>query len=79
MLLHCKKPVPGVQIVGKGTKNRATAQRTASEKDAEKWTDTRFFTRFPKSRLPPLSERLEQATLKLFAVVCCFDSEGTTD
>ena len=38
--------------MGKGAKNRATAQRTVSP---------RFFTRFPNSHLTPLSERLEQA------------------
>ena len=27
-----REPVPGVQIVEKGAKNRATARRTASEK-----------------------------------------------
>ena len=47
-------------------KNRATAQRTASEKDAEKWTvSPRFFTRFPNSHLSPVSERLEQASKEM--------------
>ena len=48
--------------MGKGAKNRATVQRTASENDAGKWTDKRVFSlAFPSSRLSPLSERLEQA------------------
>ena len=62
-------PVRGVQIVGKGAKNRATAQRTASVETRENGrtgaplspVSPRFFTRFPNSRLSPLSERLEQA------------------
>ena len=57
--------------MGKGAKNRATARRTASEKDAGKWTDSVgspspqsprvFFTCFTQFAPSPLSERLEQA------------------
>ena len=55
--------------MGEGAKNRAMAQRTASEKDAGKYQQARshlpslpmFFTHFPNSRLSPLSECLEQA------------------
>ena len=45
--------------MGKGAKNLATAGRTASGKNAGKWT----LLAFNSSRLSPLSERLEQATL----------------
>ena len=37
--------VPGVQIVGKSAKNKATARRTASEKRREKWTESGHLTR----------------------------------
>ena len=59
-------------MVGKGSKNSATAPRTASEKDAGKMDEQRappspqsphvFSLAFPSSRLSPLSERLEQAS-----------------
>ena len=69
------KPVPGIQIVGKGAKNRATAQRTTSEKDHRKnkrtaWciplssVSLRFFTCFTQFAPSPLSECLEQANQK---------------
>ena len=40
--LVAASPVPGVQIVGKGAKNRATTQRAASEKDAGKLEQARL-------------------------------------
>ena len=46
--------------------NRATARRTASEKDAGKMDGRSprvFSLAFPSSRLSSLSERLEQATV----------------
>ena len=56
-------------MVGKDAKNRATAQRTAREKDAGKMVAPSpqfprvFFNGFLNSRLSPLSELLEQARL----------------
>ena len=45
-----KKAVPSVQIVGKGVKNRAMAQRTASEKDAGKMDGQRGLTAFKREK-----------------------------
>ena len=50
--------------MGKGVKNRATAQRTESEKKAGKMDGQSprvSSLAFPSSRLSPLSERLGQA------------------
>ena len=52
--------VPGVQIVRKGAKNRATARRTASEKKGGKMDGLHSLSP-SSSRLFPLSERLGQA------------------
>ena len=53
--------------MGKGAKNRKTARRTESEKDAGKIdgqpVSPRFLLAFPSSRLSPLSEPLEQAVV----------------
>ena len=52
-------------MVGKGATNRATEQKTASEKDAGKMDgqSPRIFSlSFPSSCLSTLSERLEQAS-----------------
>ena len=53
--------------MGKGAKNRATARRTVSK------VSPRLLTRFPSSRLFPLSERLGQATREARSTVALFD------